>query len=210
MHDASREDRLFAVADEQLGHFTAKQARACGYTSSMLAHHVARGRFLRLGWGVYRFTRYPHSPHQEIVAAWLTVGPDAVVSHETALHLYGLSDVIPDSIHLTLPRHRRYVRTPPGVTLHTRIVPIGIDERSTHAQTGVPVTTPIRTIIDVAAAGAPQEEIVKAVSDALASRRATADDLRGAAVARGGEVLDLVQLALREADDARATLRGAG
>lgn len=198
MHDRRTPDeaRLFAVADEQLGHFTARQARACGYTSPMLVYHVGRGRFARLGWGVYRFVRYPHAPREEVIAAWLAVGTDATACHATALDLHGLSDVIPDRVHLVLPRSRRYRRAPAGVTLHTTAAPIGPEDRVRHSQTGVPVTSPLRTILDVVAAGAPFEEVANAVADALASGLLTAAELRSAAALRATAVQQAIDRAL--------------
>lgn len=210
MHDrhAPNEARVFALADEQLGYFTARQARTCGYTSSMLAYHVARGKFARCGRGVYRFNRYPRSPHEEVIASWLALGAGAVASHETALDLHGLSDVIPDSVHLTLPRSRRYRRVPDGVTLHTTTVPVQPHERTRHVQSGVPVTTPARTIIDVAAAQAPFEEVAKAVGGAIASGGVTAEDLRAAATSRSRPVQETIERALEETGIVRA--RGVG
>jgi predicted transcriptional regulator of viral defense system len=165
----------------------------------MLAYHTGRGKFIRLGSGVYRFTQYPHSRHEEAVAAWLAVGSDAVVSHETALDFHGLSDVIPDSVHLTLPRNRRYRRAPPGVTLHTASAAIRPEDRTQHVATGLPVTTPVRTILEVAAARAPLEEVVKAVADALRQGLATAGELRAAAQERGAGVRRTIDQALLEA-----------
>lgn len=198
MHDrrAPDEGRLFAVADEQLGHFTARQARACGYTSPMLVYHVERRRFARLGRGVYRFVRYPHSPREEVVVAWLAVGTDATASHATALDLHGLSDVVPDSVHLVLPRSLRYRRAPAGVTLHTTAASLGPEDRVRHPQTGVPVTSPLRTILDVAAAGAPFEEVARAVADAVAAGMLTAAELRSASEQRAGAVQQAIDRAL--------------
>jgi predicted transcriptional regulator of viral defense system len=206
MRDRQNPDtaRLFALADAQLGYFTARQARECGYASSMLAYHVARQRFARVGWGVYRFVQYPHSAHEHVVAAWLAVGPDSVVSHETALDLHGLSDVIPATVHLTVPRARRSRRAPTGVTLHTTTRPISERERMTHPESGLPVTTPIRTILDVTAAGAPFEEVTKAVEDALAVGLITAGELREAAATQGVATHRVVERALDEAADTLA------
>lgn len=54
------------------------------------------------------------------MAAWLTAGEKiAAVSHESALDLHGLSDVIPNKVHLTLPRAKRYRSPSPGVAIHT-------------------------------------------------------------------------------------------
>ena len=200
MHDRSRpdEDGLFALADGQLGYFTARQARASGYRSSMLAYHVAQGRFARAGWGVYRFTRYPHQPHEEVVAAHLEIGDESVVSHETALDLHGLSDVIPDGVHLTIPRRHRYRRAPDGVTLHTTTTPSEPADLVTHPQTGLPVTAPVRTIVDIAVAGTAFEEIAKAAADAIAAGMTTAGELVAAAAARGPMARDLVGRAIEE------------
>src|SRR5713226_6786540 len=88
--------KLFEVATGQGGYFTAEQARACGYSWALLSHHVKSGRFIRIRRGLYRFREYPSSAREEVIAAWLAVGKDvAIVSHESALDLLDLSDVIP-------------------------------------------------------------------------------------------------------------------
>ena len=54
------------------------------------------------------------------MAAWLPLrGNGAVVSHESALELQNLSDVIPKAVHLTVPRSGRGIRPRAGVRLHT-------------------------------------------------------------------------------------------
>jgi hypothetical protein len=53
-HGAAKPDRarLFEIASEQGGYFTAEQARACGYGWALLSHHVRRGRFIRVPRGL--------------------------------------------------------------------------------------------------------------------------------------------------------------
>jgi predicted transcriptional regulator of viral defense system len=117
---------LFDLATEQHGYFTAAQAARCGYASDMLTYHVKQGTFQRVHRGVYRFRDFPFSTREDLVAAWLAVGKDvAVVSHESALDLWDLSDVVPDAVHLTIPRARRSRarRPPPGVIIHTTARP---------------------------------------------------------------------------------------
>lgn len=117
VHSRARPDRLclFGTASEQGGYFTAEQARACGYGFALLSHHAKTGRFIRVRRGLYRLREYPSSPREDVLAAWLALGKDvAVVSHESALDLLDLSDVIPDAAHLTVPRSR--AATPRGVT----------------------------------------------------------------------------------------------
>ena len=104
--DDRKPDRsgLFQLASEQRGYFTATQARDYGYSRALLAHHTKTGTFQRAYTGVYRFRDYPSTPREEVVAAWLVLGRDvAVVSHESALELWDLSDLIPDAIHLPYP-----------------------------------------------------------------------------------------------------------
>src|SRR5438045_918324 len=128
--EARQPDRsgLFQLASEQRGYFTTTQARDYGYSRALLAHHAKTGTFQRVYAGVYRFRDYPSTPREEIVAAWLVLGKDAaVVSHESALELWGLSDLIPDAIHLTVPRSRRHLPHLPGVMIHTTIRPLDSD-----------------------------------------------------------------------------------
>src|SRR3712207_329921 len=103
---------------------------------------------------LFRSRDFPFSPHEDVVAAWLATGKDvAVVSHESALDLWDLSDVVPDVVHLTVPRARRSLanRPPPGVVVHTTARPWGDGEVRSHE--AVRLTSPERTILDAAEAG---------------------------------------------------------
>src|SRR5919202_4674544 len=111
MHDkeASRpaRDKLLEVASQQGGYFTAAQGRACGFSNALLVHHTKEAGFARARHGLYRFPEHSASPREEVLAAWLAAGRDvAVVSHESALDLLGLSDVVPDVVHLTVRRSK--------------------------------------------------------------------------------------------------------
>lgn len=141
-------DRLYAMAAAQQGMFTTKQAAEVGYSPQLLIHHTRAGKLTRLRRGIYRIVHFPTSEHEELVVSWLWSERAGVVSHQTALALHGLSDVLPARIHLTLPtawRHRRF-RVPPDVSLHHADVP-----RADLAWFGaVPITTPRRTLTDCA------------------------------------------------------------
>lgn len=200
MHDDVRPDApdarcLFGIASEQRGHFTADQARGCGYSWALLAHHARRGRFIRLQRGLYRLRDYPSAPGDEVVAAWLAAGRDAaVVSHESALDWLGLSDVVPDTIHLTVPRARRFRASWPGVTVHTVSRPLGPDEVIT--RDGVRLTSATRTLVDVARAGTAPEQVIAALRQAIARGLATRAGLELAAHRGGGRVARLTHRAL--------------
>jgi len=189
---------LFELASEQGGYFTAVQARACGFSRALLAHHAkSSGRFLRVRQGLYRFREYPGSPREDVIAAWLATGREvAVVSHESALDILGLSDVVPEVVHLTVPRARRYRSASPGVALHTTTR--GLDKSDVVVRNGIRLTAAARSIIDAAAAGTAPEQIVAAIGQALDRGMATQSKLLAAARVRGGRVEGLVQQALEE------------
>ena len=146
--------------------------------------------------GLYRLRDYPHETHEEIVAAWLRQAPDAVVSHESALALLGLSDVIADAVHLTVPRIRRRLVNQPGVVIHTTTRPLA--EADVVSRKGVRVTGPERTIVDVAEVGVAPDQVVAAVHSALDRSLTTSSRLRDAARTRGRRVQRLIDQALTD------------
>ncbi len=188
---------LFLVASEQGGYFTSVQAQAYGYNKQLLAHHAESGRFQRQRRGLYRLRDYPSSPREDVMAVWLAAGKEqAVVSHESALELLGLSDVVPSRIHLLLPRTRRWFRAPPGVTLHTTTHPVNAEEVVTRQ--GMRVTAPLRTILDVAEAGTAPEQVILAITQAREHGMIITAHLRQAAQQREQRVQQLIDHALSE------------
>jgi predicted transcriptional regulator of viral defense system len=158
---------IFAVATGQMGYFTAAQARDCGFSWDLLTRHAQSGRFIRIRRGFYRLRDYPPSPNEDVMAAWLSAGRDAIGSHESALDLLGLSDVIPDAIHLTVPRQRRYAQHRSGIAVHTtsrELAPVDVMRRQ-----GLPVTSATRSILDSAQYGTGPEQIAVAERDEQAA-----------------------------------------
>jgi len=200
---ASRADklpRLFELAAAQGGHFTAAQARELGYSARSLLHHVAAGHFERVSRGFYRLVGVPAGPHDDVIAAWLRFALHrAVVSHDTALALYDLAPSRSYAIHLTLPREHRPRNSRPatGVELHTTTVPLRRDEVATRF--GVEITSPARTITDVADVGVDPSVVIEATARALATGLATSGELRGAVTRRSVRVRRLVERAIQEA-----------
>src|SRR5947207_5779312 len=99
---------LYALAEGQAGYFTAAQAREAGLHQVRLAQLHKSGDIERVTRGVYRLTRYPVSPLGQYMEAalWPQVrrpGARGVISHESALAVYGLSDTSPAKVHVTLP-----------------------------------------------------------------------------------------------------------
>ncbi len=192
-------DRLFNVASEQGGYFTTGQARRAGFPSKLVWYHARRGRFVHVHRALYRLSQYPSSPEDHVIEAWLAAGPDAVVSHESALSLLRLSDVVPASVHLAAPRTHRWVgrRLPKGVTLHTTTKPFRREDVVTRGP--LRVTAPARSIVDGAEAGTAPEQIVQAVRQALEQGLTTQRRLLSLAQGRSRRVAALIRRAIEEA-----------
>jgi predicted transcriptional regulator of viral defense system len=190
--------QLFEVASEQSGYFTAAQAGTCGFSKPLLAHHARDGgRFIRVRHGLYRLREYPSSPREDVIAAWLAADRKvAVVSHESALDLLDLSDVVPDAVHLTVPRSRRYRRRTSGIAVHTTTRPLRAGD--VVVRDGIRVTSAERSILDAAESGTAPEQIVIAVRQALERGMTTQSRLLASAQARSRRVERLVRDALQE------------
>lgn len=147
-------DALFAVAEGQQGYFTSKQATNAGYQLGSQAHHVKSGNWARVERGIYRLTRFPQSPEEQLViyALWSRNRegrPEGVYSHQTALSIHELSDVNPAKLHMTVPvAFRRTAKTPNVLVLHRS----NLDQKDIELRQGFAVTRPLRTIADLAVA----------------------------------------------------------
>ncbi len=182
--------QLYDIAERQGGYFSARQARQAGYSRALLSHHVKRGRFQRLCRGVYRLAQFPETPHADLFIAWLAAGERAVISHESALLLYGLTDLLPAEIHLTVPRTAS--RRMAGARFHT--ARLGAEEIT--QRQGLPVTTLPRTIGDLIRSGVADEWIRQAIRQALERGLVTEAALEQEARRRGGRIAATIRAAL--------------
>ncbi len=152
--DAKHSDRqaqLFAIAQAQSGFFTAKQAEAAGFQRRNHPYHVRSGNWVREGRGIFRLKQFPVAEEADLVlwSLWSrdrSDQPTGVYSHETALRIYDLSDVMPAKLHMTVPRSfRRNAPVPNVLVLHrANLQPAEVEERQ-----GYRVTRPITTLIDL-------------------------------------------------------------
>jgi predicted transcriptional regulator of viral defense system len=188
---------LYRLAESQAGYFTARQAVDAGMDRSTLSHHArpGAGRYVRARRGLYRLRHFPSSPYEHVVAAWLPLRQaGGVVSHESALELHRLSDVMPTAIHISLPRAKRGQRPRAGVRFHTLGHPPGkSDVVTVH---GVPVTTPERTIADAAEGNTQPEQVEMAIRQALDRALTTPRRLRAVAEGRSARAQRVIEQAL--------------
>lgn len=174
--------RLFEIAEQQAGYFTAAQALEAGYSYASQSYHHKAGNWVRDGWGIYRLARYPETHNDDVIHLMLwsrdrAGGAQGVLSHDSALHAYGLSDVLPSKHHLTVPKGFRK-RTPPGVVLHKEeLPPEDVEDRD-----GYRITTPLRTLLDAARSSLSPEHVEiaarQALEKGLVRRRALEERLR--------------------------------
>ena len=167
---------LEVLAFGQGGYFDRHDALAHGITDALLTYHTQTGRFERVLPGVYRLGTAPISPYDEYLLAWVWTNYRGAISHESALALYALADILPTRVHVTVPRP--FHRTSAPFQVHLAPLP----EREVQLYNGVRVTAPPRSIVDAAATGTDPSQIHKAVRDLLDRGMVSADTLRAAAV----------------------------
>lgn len=188
----AKSTKLYNLAERQGGYFTSHQAQQAGFTRPLIAHHVRAGRFLRIKHGIYRLAQFPESPRADLYVALLQLKGRGVLSHESALALYELTDLLPSAIHLTIPPQlsRRHV----GLRLHTnRLTQNEITQRD-----GLAVTTVERTLADVITNGIAQEHARLAIQQALARGLVSRTRLTRYAKKRGGRMAQLVAAVIGE------------
>lgn len=162
----------------QGGYFNRRDAQDYGIDDELLRYHKRAGRFELPLPGVYRLSAVPISSYDEYILAWVWTNYRGAISHESALSLYGLSDLIPVRIHVTVPRP--FHRTSAPFQVHLSPLP----EAEVQMYNDVRVTTPARSIIDSASAGTDPNQIYKAVQDALARGLVTPNSLLAVAKRR--------------------------
>lgn len=171
------DDTLYAIAERQLGYFTAAQAKDAGVLQVRLVQLNRSGDIERVSRGVYRLVRYPVSPLGQYMEAalWPQVrrpGARGVISHASALALHGISDASPAKVHVTLPSDARIRREVPHhlVLHHDDLAPEDVQEIE-----GIPVTTPERTIRDVHADHLGPALVRQAIDDGRRTGQLTLD-----------------------------------
>ena len=140
-------DLLIArLADDQWGIVHRLQLLEAGIGPDAIDRRLRSGRLVRIHRGVYAVGHRHLRPEAYRLAAVLACGRFAVLSHATAAHHLELrpshATRIDVSIPFTTPRGH------PGLRVHRRAALLP-EECGVHA--GVPVTTPARTLLDLAA-----------------------------------------------------------
>ena len=138
---------LHETAADQGGLFVLAQAQALGIEAEQLKRWTEKGWVRRVRRGVYAFAGTPPSRWHPAVSAALAAGAGAVLSHQTAAVIHGFPGVLLDDIpDVTVPEGFRRRLT--GVRVHLT-GPVPTAEQV--VRRGVAVTSPVRTVVDMAA-----------------------------------------------------------
>jgi very-short-patch-repair endonuclease len=157
----ARDQAIAEIASRQDNLIASDQLLALGVGRGAIAHRLSTGRWQRLHNGVYLIGPAPPTPRARARAALLACGEGAVLSHRTAAELYGLLTAEDaGEIHITVPARNPGQRE--GVKVH-RVAELPAHELA--IRDGLPLTSPARTIRDMAAT-APVRETERILAEA--------------------------------------------
>lgn len=166
------------VVRRQHGVITRWQLLDLGFTDEAIRHRLKTGRLHRIWPQVYSVGR-PHLEREGILmAAVLTCGDGAALSHHTAAELWTIRPKRSGPIHISLPSPRDVQRT--GIETHRRRA------FETARRKGIRVTTPAQTIIDIAP-GLTERQLERTIDEADKLDLIHPEPLRDAAAQKAGE-----------------------
>jgi very-short-patch-repair endonuclease len=143
---AAEQDRAtWELVERQHGVIARRQLLALGFSEKGIEHRLAKGRLHRVHQGVYAVGRPSLGRHGRWMAAVIACGEGAVLSHSSAAALWRIGVEERDVIEVSLPS--RCQRRRPGLRIYRRSSLWPEDLTARH---GIPVTTPVRTLIDLA------------------------------------------------------------
>lgn len=197
--------RISAIAAEQGGLISSRQAVRLGVPQAALVRLAERGLLRRVRRGVYRVAiGRAATPHEDVLAAWLALSgddlpweqrpPRAIISHASAAAIHGLGTIIPTLPELTTERQ---AGAREGIISHT--APFGGEDWQwmTLADVRAPVTTPARTIIDLWLAQEEADYLERAIAQWFPDRGEAHTQLRKVLGRRRRRVGPKLERALR-------------
>lgn len=157
-----RAGRLYKLTEGQGGYFSSSDAKALGYDYPHQYFHVKQGNWVRVGHGIYRLKHFPAANHEDLIQWWLWTRKKGVISHETAAAVYELGDLLPARVHLTVPVGFRKKSVKSIVLYKAKL-----DASDIHWRDGFPITSPLRTVMDLAKAHLDPERLSAVVKAAI-------------------------------------------
>ncbi len=169
---AARSKRAWELAARQHGVISRKDLLALGFSARAIEHRIAAGRLHRVERGVYAVGWPQLTARRRWMVAVLACGGDAALCHRSAAALWKIGTERRDRIDITvcrrtgLRRGRIRVRSRPS-----------LPQADLTKSEGIPVTTPERTLLDLATELSPQQ-LERAVNEADKRDLVTPEALR--------------------------------
>ncbi len=184
--------QLVALASGQGGYFTAAQAKDVGYSYQAQAYHRHSGNWVQVDRAIYRLLEWPPSEHDDLIRWTLWTGGRGVVSYETALATHEVGEFEAPHVHLTVPPGFR--KDDDALVLHKAVVP----DEDVEDRGGYRITTVSRSLIDVASLAPEEDQLARAIEDALSQGKVTLRRLRARAEAVNPRGALFIERALRQ------------
>ncbi|HEX9695972.1 MAG TPA: DUF559 domain-containing protein [Actinomycetota bacterium] len=159
------------LAERQHGVFARAQIQREGGTKSLMKRRVAAGLWKAVAPEVFRLRGARPSWHQRVMTRCLSWGEGAVASHSAAAGVWEFAGFRPGPVDVTVPRGRRRSGRPVGPHWAR------LDPDDVTVSHGIPVTTPARTLVDLAGT-VPLDKLEVALDDALRRRLTSTGELR--------------------------------
>ena len=166
---------------KQHGVIARRQLLDLGLSARGIEHRVQKGRLFVTWRGVYAVGRRELTRLGWLMAAVLTCGQDALLSHDSAAELWEIQSGCHEPIHVSIPRKVALRRT--GIEIHRRSA---IQDADVTTHRGIPTTKPVRTLIDIAS-GLEPRELEAAINEADKRNLIDPEALRQALDERPGE-----------------------
>ncbi|HJQ95672.1 MAG TPA: type IV toxin-antitoxin system AbiEi family antitoxin domain-containing protein [Acidimicrobiia bacterium] len=164
---------LADLASSQAGYLGHDQAVSIGLSDDAIYWRLKQGVFTPAARGIYRVKGFT-GDHRGLLRAATAILPDATASHESAAEIWGMPFVPRKRVVVTV--HASTTHNFPGVRIHRSIDLFGHHRALVD---GMPVTTPARTLNDLAAVLHPKH-LAKVGDEALADRIVDFGDLKDA------------------------------
>jgi hypothetical protein len=137
--------RVAEVATRQHGVVSRAQLREIGWSRSQIQRRIESGYLRRLHHGIYAVGHASLSMRSKWMAAVLFAGPTAVLSHRSAAALWGLSSISDGSVEVSRSTGGHF--SDPVLTIHRAGT---LPARDRTRRDRIPITTPARTLVDLA------------------------------------------------------------
>ena len=147
-----RDSAAWALAARQHGVVARGQLLGLGFTERAIRHRRASGRLHPVGRAVYAVGRPQLTRHGHWMAAVLSCGPGAALSHESAAELWQIRSGSSGEIEISVDARKD--PRPPGIRVHRRAI---LTPGDLGTRANIPVTSPIRTILDLAVRLSPNQ-----------------------------------------------------